>query len=67
MNYLMYLNYVQNNIFDPIGIYNVGCWMQAKYDKALAYSFDHVESGGVAHTINLGSGCGGHAGLRLSA
>jgi CubicO group peptidase (beta-lactamase class C family) len=64
---LMYLNYVQNNIFDPIGIYNVGCWMQANYDEALAYSFDHVESGGVAHTIDLGSGCGGHAGLRLSA
>ncbi|MET0068325.1 MAG: serine hydrolase [Candidatus Thiodiazotropha sp.] len=64
---LMYLTYVKNNIFDPIGIYNVGCWMQANYDEALAYSFDHVDSGGIAHTIDLGLGCGGHTGLRLSA
>ncbi|MET0053065.1 MAG: serine hydrolase [Candidatus Thiodiazotropha sp.] len=64
---LMYLSYVQHNIFNPIGIYSVSCSMQASYDEALAYSFDHVETGGVEHSIDLGSGCGGHSGLRLSA
>ncbi|PVV14031.1 MAG: hypothetical protein B6D77_03685 [gamma proteobacterium symbiont of Ctena orbiculata] len=64
---LMYLAYVQGNIFEPIGIYSVGCWMQPNYQEALAYSFDHVETGGIAHEIDLGKGCGGHAGLRLSA
>ncbi|MEW8688540.1 MAG: hypothetical protein AB2556_22230 [Candidatus Thiodiazotropha sp.] len=64
---LLYLAYLQNYIFDPIGIHNVVCWMQPAYSEALAYSFDHVETGGIAHQINLNSGCGGHAGLRLSA
>jgi CubicO group peptidase (beta-lactamase class C family) len=64
---LMYLTYLYENIFEPIGIYSVGCWMQPSYEEALAYSFDHVETGGTEHAKFLGSGCGGHAGLRLSA
>ncbi|HEX7027696.1 MAG TPA: serine hydrolase [Gammaproteobacteria bacterium] len=64
---LIYLAYVQNNIFEPAGIYNVACWMQSGEEEALAYSFDHADTGGIEHEIHLGEGCGGHAGLRLSA
>lgn len=62
----MYLAYVQQNIFEPAGIYNVACWLQPAQQEALAYSMDYVEQGGVEHTQSLQS-CGGHAGFRLSA
>ncbi|MES9831004.1 MAG: serine hydrolase [Candidatus Thiodiazotropha sp. DIVDIV] len=64
---LIYLAYIQHNIFNPIGIYNVTCWLQPAEDEALAYSFDHVNTGGISHETSLTDGCGGHAGLRLSA
>lgn len=63
---IMYLAYVQQNIFEPIGIHNVGCWMQPALEEALAYSKDFVEEGGIAHEVSFNS-CGGHAGFRLSA
>jgi len=64
---MIYLAYLQTQLFDPIGIYNVVCWLQPNQEEALAYSYDHADEPGVAHISDLGSDCGGHSGLRLSA
>ncbi|NOX91367.1 MAG: beta-lactamase family protein [Gammaproteobacteria bacterium] len=63
----MYLAYMYQNIFEPIGIYNVGCWMQyTSQEEALASNKDFVELGDVEHN-SLFNSCGGHSGFRMSA
>lgn len=62
----MFLAYIQQNIFIPIGINNVTCWVQPGYEEALAYSKDFVEQGGHAFELSIYD-CGGNSGLRLSA
>lgn len=62
---IMYIAYVQQQIFEPIGINNVVCWIQGGQEEALAYSKDFIAEGGIAHELFINT-CGGYAGLRLS-
>jgi CubicO group peptidase (beta-lactamase class C family) len=58
--------YVQDYIFEPMGIYSVTCSGQESYAPVLGYDFDDIfEAGGAGNVSD--ANCGGHAGLHLSA
>jgi CubicO group peptidase (beta-lactamase class C family) len=65
----LYLSYMQKNLFEPIGIKSVTCWAANPATAPLAYDIaDPDKSGALVQRIGSSLyGCGGHAGLHLSA
>lgn len=58
--------YVQEYIFEPMGIYDVQCSGQASYAPALGYKYSNILGAGASGDVS-DQNCGGHAGLHLSA
>lgn len=65
----LYLAYMQDELFEPIGIDNVTCWPSNPATAPLAYSLTNPSAGGKLVQLidtSLGS-CGAYRGLHLSA
>jgi CubicO group peptidase (beta-lactamase class C family) len=64
-----YLAYMQDELFEPIGLESVTCWPADPDTAALAYDVSDPGAGGkLIQRIGASlGGCGGHAGLQLSA
>lgn len=61
-----YTAYVQQHLFNPIGVNAVTCTPQAAYPDARAYDVNNPATPGYQASIPLAD-CGGHRGLHLSA